>query len=33
MDTVVGGNMALLIFIAILSPILLTIGWMFDGEG
>jgi len=25
--------MALLIFLAILSPVLLTIGWMFDGEG
>jgi len=25
--------MALLIFIAILSPVLITIGWMFDGEG
>jgi hypothetical protein len=33
MDTVVGGNMSLLIFIAILSPVLITIGWMFDGEG
>jgi len=33
MDTVVGGNMTLLIFISILSPVLLTIGWMFDGEG
>jgi len=28
-----GGNMALLIFIAILSPVLITLGWMFDGEG
>jgi len=25
--------MALLIFIVILSPVLITIGWMFDGEG
>jgi len=25
--------MSLLIFIAILSPVLITIGWMFDGEG
>jgi len=25
--------MALLIFIAILSPVLITVGWMFDGEG
>jgi len=25
--------MALLIFVAILSPVLITLGWMFDGEG
>jgi len=26
-------NMGLLIFIAVLSPVLITVGWMFDGEG
>jgi hypothetical protein len=28
-----GDIVELLIFVSILAPVLITIGWMFDGEG